>query len=188
MWSQIRTLWTVVQHTFMRNETVQYPEEMPYASTALPGPHRPDEGPGRRGALRRVQPVCRGLSGGLHCLAKDRTEEDGRWYPEFFRINFSRCIMCGMCEEACPTYAIQLTPDFELCEFDRNNMVYEKEHLLDLVVPVSTPTTASGTSPARPSPARTRARQSARRRPRTFGACCRSAAVRGLVVAGTRWE
>ena len=38
--------------------------------------------------------------------------------------------MCGMCEEACPTYAIQLTPDFELCEFDRQNMVYEKEHLL----------------------------------------------------------
>ena len=37
--------------------------------------------------------------------------------------------MCGMCEEACPTNAIQLTPDFEMCEYDRNNMVYEKEHL-----------------------------------------------------------
>ena len=68
----------------------------------------------------------------MDCIALQKTEreEDGRWYPEFFRINFSRCIMCGMCEEACPTYAIQLTPDFELCEFDRNNMVYEKEHLL----------------------------------------------------------
>ena len=38
--------------------------------------------------------------------------------------------MCGMCEEACPTYAIQLTPDFEMCEYDRQKMVYEKEHLL----------------------------------------------------------
>ena len=38
--------------------------------------------------------------------------------------------MCGMCEEACPTYAIQLTPDFELAEYNRDNMVYEKEHLL----------------------------------------------------------
>ena len=38
--------------------------------------------------------------------------------------------MCGMCEEACPTYAIQLTPDVEMCEYDRSNMVYEKEHLL----------------------------------------------------------
>jgi NADH-quinone oxidoreductase subunit I len=55
---------------------------------------------------------------------------DGRWYAEFFRINFSRCIFCGMCEEACPTYAIQLTPDFEMCEYNRQGLVYEKEHLL----------------------------------------------------------
>ena len=48
----------------------------------------------------------------------------------FFRINFSRCIYCGFCEEACPTYAIQLTPDMEMSEYDRRNMVYEKEHLL----------------------------------------------------------
>jgi hypothetical protein len=33
-------------------------------------------------------------------------------------------------EEACPTYAIQLTPDFEMAEYNRQNMVYEKEHLL----------------------------------------------------------
>jgi ferredoxin len=50
--------------------------------------------------------------------------------PEFFRINFSRCIFCGMCEEACPTTAIQLTPDFEMAEYNRQNLVYEKEHLL----------------------------------------------------------
>ena len=35
-----------------------------------------------------------------------------------------------MCEEACPTTAIQLTPDFELGEYVRQDLVYEKEHLL----------------------------------------------------------
>ncbi len=35
-----------------------------------------------------------------------------------------------MCEEACPTNAIQLTPDFEMAEYNRQNLVYEKEHLL----------------------------------------------------------
>jgi NADH-quinone oxidoreductase subunit I len=36
------------------------------------------------------------------CISLQKAEkEDGRWYPEFFRINFSRCIFCGMCEEAC---------------------------------------------------------------------------------------
>lgn len=35
-----------------------------------------------------------------------------------------------MCEEACPTTAIQLTPDFEMSEYQRQDLVYEKEHLL----------------------------------------------------------
>ena len=67
----------------------------------------------------------------VDCIALQATEdENGRRYPEFFRINFSRCIYCGFCEEACPTYAIQLTPDFEMGEFHRKNLVYEKEDLL----------------------------------------------------------
>ncbi|MGG2852497.1 4Fe-4S binding protein, partial [Pseudomonas aeruginosa] len=42
----------------------------------------------------------------------------------------SRCIFCGLCEEACPTTAIQLTPDFEMGEFKRQDLVYEKHDLL----------------------------------------------------------
>ena len=67
----------------------------------------------------------------VDCIALQKGEmDDGRWYPEFFRINFSRCIMCGFCEEACPTNAIQLTPDFEMAEYVRQDMVWEKEDLL----------------------------------------------------------
>lgn len=67
----------------------------------------------------------------VECIALQATEEiHGRRYPEFFRINFSRCIFCGFCEDACPTYAIQLTPDFEMSDYDRQCLVYEKEDLL----------------------------------------------------------
>jgi NADH-quinone oxidoreductase subunit I len=55
---------------------------------------------------------------------------DGRRYARWFRINFARCIYCGFCEEACPTLAIQLTPDFEFCKDDILKLVYEKEDLL----------------------------------------------------------
>jgi NADH-quinone oxidoreductase subunit I len=67
----------------------------------------------------------------VDCISLQAAEDPkGRRYPEFFRINFSRCIFCGYCEEACPTYAIQLTTDFEMGEYVRQNLVYEKEDLL----------------------------------------------------------
>jgi NADH-quinone oxidoreductase subunit I len=55
---------------------------------------------------------------------------DGRRYAAWFRINFGRCIYCGLCEEACPTSAIQLTPDFEFSKKHIMDFVYEKEDLL----------------------------------------------------------
>lgn len=127
--SQLQTLGTILQHSFSRNETVQYPEQRPYLAPRYRGRivlTRDPDGDERCVACNLCAVACP-----VDCIAlQQATREDGRWYPEFFRINFSRCIMCGMCEEACPTYAIQLTPDFEMCEYDRQNMVYEKEHLL----------------------------------------------------------
>jgi len=129
MLSQLRTLWTVLQHTFTKADTVEYPEVMPY----LPPRYRarivltrdPD-GEERCVACNLCAAACP-----VDCIALQKTEDDeGRWYPEWFRINFSRCVVCGLCEEACPTHAIQLTPDFEYCEYNRQNMVYEKEDLL----------------------------------------------------------
>ena len=89
MLSQIRTLWTIVQHTFMRNETVQYPEEMPYQAPRYRGRivlTRDPDGEERCVACNLCAVACP-----VDCIALQKTEreEDGRWYPEFFRINFS---------------------------------------------------------------------------------------------------
>jgi NADH-quinone oxidoreductase subunit I len=127
--SQLVTLWTVLLHTFTRADTVQYPEQMPPLSPRYRGRivlTRDPDGQERCVACNLCAVACP-----VDCIALQKAEgEDGRWYPAWFRINFSRCIYCGFCEEACPTYAIQLTPDFEMSEYDRRNMVYEKEHLL----------------------------------------------------------
>ena len=126
--SQLRTLRTILQHSFTPAETVEYPEQKPYLAPRYRGRivlTKDPDGEERCVACNLCAVACP-----VDCIAlQQAVKPDGRWYPEFFRINFSRCIMCGMCEEACPTAAIQLTPDFEMCEYDRNNMVYEKEHL-----------------------------------------------------------
>jgi ferredoxin len=42
-----------------------------------------------------------------------------------------RCIFCGFCEEACPVEAIRLGPEYELSDFNRHDLVYTKDMLLD---------------------------------------------------------
>jgi NADH-quinone oxidoreductase subunit I len=127
--SSLRSLWQVFRHTFRRPVTVPYPDEMPYIPPRWRGRivlTRDPDGHERCVACYLCSAACP-----VACIALQAAEDaNGRRYPAFFRINFSRCIFCGHCEEACPTYAIQLTNDFEMCEYDRRNLVYEKEHLL----------------------------------------------------------
>ena len=129
MLSQLRSLWNVFLHTFRPRVTVEYPEEKPYLAPRYRGRivlTRDPDGEERCVACNLCAVACP-----VDCIALQKAEDEhGRWYPEFFRINFSRCIFCGFCEEACPTYAIQLTPDFEMSEYERKNIVYEKEDLL----------------------------------------------------------
>lgn len=127
--SELRSLWTIFLHLFQPKATIQYPEEKPYIAPRWRGRiilSRDPDGEERCVACNLCAVACP-----VDCIALQKTEDEhGRWYPEFFRINFSRCIFCGFCEEACPTYAIQLTPDFEMGEYERQNLVYEKEDLL----------------------------------------------------------
>jgi NADH-quinone oxidoreductase subunit I len=128
-WSQLRSLHMVFMRAFRPRATVLYPEQRVHLPPRYRGRivlTRDPDGAERCVACYLCAVVCP-----VGCIALQKAErEDGRWYPETFRINFSRCIFCGLCEEACPTTAIQLTPDFELGEFRRQNLIYEKEHLL----------------------------------------------------------
>jgi NADH-quinone oxidoreductase subunit I len=129
MWSSIRTAWTIFLHMFRRRVTIQYPEVKPYIPPRWRGRIILSRDPD--GAERCVACYLCAVACPVDCISLQATEDEhGRRYPEFFRINFSRCIFCGYCEEACPTYAIQLTNDFEMGEYDRQNLVYEKEDLL----------------------------------------------------------
>jgi NADH-quinone oxidoreductase subunit I len=50
--------------------------------------------------------------------------------PEVFDLDLSRCMFCGLCEEACPEEAIVMSREVELCSYDREGMLFEKEQLL----------------------------------------------------------
>ena len=42
----------------------------------------------------------------------------------------SRCMFCGLCEEACPEEAIVMSREVEIAGFDRASMHFTKEQLL----------------------------------------------------------
>lgn len=127
--SHIRSMWMIFMHTFHPRGTILYPEQKVYLPPRYRGRivlTRDPDGEERCVACNLCAVACP-----VGCISLQKDEKpDGRWIADFFRINFSRCIFCGMCEEACPTNAIQLTPDFEMCEYNRQGLVYEKEHLL----------------------------------------------------------
>src|SRR5512135_3147745 len=129
MLSALRTIALTFLHLFRRKVTVRYPEERIVLPARWRGRiilSRDPDGGERCVACHLCAVACP-----VGCIALQAAEDEhGRRYPEFFRINFSRCIFCGFCEDACPTCAIQLVPDYEMSEYDRQNMVYEKEHLL----------------------------------------------------------
>ena len=56
--------------------------------------------------------------------------EDRDKYPSSFVIDELRCIYCGMCEEACPVDAIEMSHLYDLTGFSREEMIFDKEKLL----------------------------------------------------------
>jgi NADH-quinone oxidoreductase subunit I len=46
-----------------------------------------------------------------------------------FDIDFSLCMYCGICIEACPFDALYWTPEFEYAEYDVLNLLHDKDRL-----------------------------------------------------------
>ncbi|MCZ2154718.1 MAG: NADH-quinone oxidoreductase subunit I [Bryobacterales bacterium] len=46
-----------------------------------------------------------------------------------FTYDTSRCMFCGLCEDACPVDALELTQDFELASFSREGAIWDRQTL-----------------------------------------------------------
>jgi NADH-quinone oxidoreductase subunit I len=72
--------------------------------------------------------------------ADGNTVQSGRFSPgerygRVYQINYLRCILCGLCIEACPTRALTMTNEYELADDNRSSLIYEKSDLLAPLLP-----------------------------------------------------
>lgn len=51
-------------------------------------------------------------------------------YASVYNIDYSRCIFCGYCVEACPTDAITHGHGFEIASYNTSTLVWRKEQML----------------------------------------------------------
>jgi NADH-quinone oxidoreductase subunit I len=56
-----------------------------------------------------------------------------------FDIDFSLCMYCGICIEACPFDALFWSPEFEYAEYDIRNLLHDKDHLGEWMATVPAP-------------------------------------------------
>jgi formate hydrogenlyase subunit 6/NADH:ubiquinone oxidoreductase subunit I len=73
----------------------------------------------------------------MHRLRTVRVERfsPGERYGRVYQINYLRCILCGLCIEACPTRALTMTNEYELADVSRESLIYEKQDLLAPLLP-----------------------------------------------------
>ncbi|HEY5363129.1 MAG TPA: NADH-quinone oxidoreductase subunit NuoI [Aestuariivirga sp.] len=111
--------------------TLNYPHEKGVLSARFRGEHalrRYPNGEERCIACKLCEAICPAQA--ITIEAGPR-RNDGTRRTTRYDIDMTKCIYCGFCQEACPVDAIVEGPNFEFAAETREELMFNKEKLLD---------------------------------------------------------
>ena len=119
-----------LRYMFKPKVTIDYPYERSPQSPRFRGEHalrRYPNGEERCIACKLCEAICPAQA--ITIEAEPRA--DGSRRTTRYDIDMTKCIYCGLCQESCPVDAIVEGPSLEFATETREELMYDKQKLLD---------------------------------------------------------
>lgn len=130
-------LWLTLRYQHPKyNVTEQYPAQRPKVGERYRGAPRLNINPENGETLCIACDLCAlACPENLIVVGWERNPETKRKDLVTFTYDTSRCMFCGLCEDACPVDALELTQDFELASYTREGQIFDRQVLEEGVKP-----------------------------------------------------